>query len=141
MSKLLHYALVPLILRLVLGGVFIGHGLQKIPNASSWASQNPKAPEAVRELPSIVQVLVAFGEFLGGIALVIGILTRFAAFGLAAIMTGAIFLVHLPNGFSNSQGGFEYPLVLGVISLAVVLTGSGAFGFDHWFKFRNKDKN
>lgn len=132
MSKLLHYTLVPLFLRLILGVVFIVHGLGKIDkSATSWAGDT---------YPGFVQLLVSYGELLGGAAVIIGVLTRFAAAGLALIMAGAVFLVHFENGFLAKNNGFEYPLTLLVISVCVALTGSGALGFDHWFKFRNKPK-
>src|SRR5437879_13654288 len=74
---------VPILLRFALAAVFIYHGLGKVsPEANygvSWGDKMPNPP------PKLLQVLVAWGEVLGGAACALGILTRFAALGLAAI--------------------------------------------------------
>ncbi len=75
-------------------------------------------------------VLVGFTEFFGGLFLAIGFLTRPAAVAIAVLMGSAIFLVHLPKGFFWSQGGYEYPLLWGLVALALAFRGGGALSVD-----------
>jgi putative oxidoreductase len=69
-------------------------------------------------------------EFFGGLALVLGLLTRPAALGVAIMMVVAIFGVHVPNGFFWTDGGFEYPLMWGLLAIAILLRGGGRFSLD-----------
>ena len=71
--------------------------------------------------------MVGIGQFFGGLAILLGIFTRIAAAGIAIIMLGAIYLVHLPHGFDVSRGGFEYAFTMLLIALALVFTGPGAY--------------
>ena len=116
------------LLRVVLGIVFMAHGGQKLfvygLDGVAGAFTQMGAP-----LPGITGPLVAFGEFFGGLALVIGLLTRFAGVGLAAIMLGAILIAHLGAGFF-APGGFEFPLTLLSGALALAITGAGSFSAD-----------
>ncbi len=74
--------------------------------------------------------LVASTEFLGGLFLAIGFLTRPAAAAIAVVMAVAVFTVHLPNGFFWGQGGLEYPLLWGLVALGFVLRGGGELSVD-----------
>jgi len=77
-------------------------------------------------LPSVTAYLVIAGEAIGGALLVFGIGTRYVALGLLPILLGATY-VHSANGwvFSNSGGGWEYPLFLIIVSIAVALLEKG----------------
>ena len=68
-------------------------------------------------------------EFIGGLALIAGLLTRLASLGLAINMLGAILLVHLANGFFNPTG-VEFPLSLLAATLTLVASGAGAWSLD-----------
>lgn len=93
-------------------------------------------------VPSVLALLVVLGESLGSLALLLGLATRVAAFGISAIMLGAVFMVHLPQGFfmnwfGNQSGeGFEYHLLALALSLPLVIRGGGRFALDtallHW---------
>ena len=74
--------------------------------------------------------LVGATEFFGGLFLAIGFLTRPAAVGIAILMAYAAFLVHLPNGFFWNKGGYEYPLLWGLIALAIAFRGGGEMSVD-----------
>ncbi len=74
--------------------------------------------------------LVGATEFFGGLFLAIGFLTRPAAAAIAILMAVAAFKVHLANGFFWSNGGYEYPLLWGLIALALALRGGGALSLD-----------
>jgi putative oxidoreductase len=79
--------------------------------------------------PDVTSFLVMWLEFLGGIALIIGLLTRLVALGLAIDMFGAIALVHGKNGFFLPSGA-EFVLLLCAGSIALVLAGPGAGALD-----------
>ncbi len=82
-------------------------------------------------IPVVLVYLVIAVEFLGPIALVLGVLTRLAALGIAVDMAVAAYTVHLPNGFfmnfaGNQKGeGIEYFIYAVGIALALVIAGSG----------------
>jgi putative oxidoreductase len=75
-------------------------------------------------------------EMFGGLGLILGFLTRIPALGIAVEMVGAIFLVHLPNGFfmnwaGNQKGeGFEYHLLAIAVAATLLLRGAGAYSVD-----------
>ena len=74
--------------------------------------------------------LVGGTEFFGGLFLAIGFLTRPAAAGVAILMAVAAFWIHLPNGFFWNAGGYEYPLLWGLIALAIFFRGGGEMSVD-----------
>jgi putative oxidoreductase len=122
--------LVPLVLRLGLAVIFVYHGIEKVGKEGGLGWH--------KELAGPLQFAVAWGELLGGIALGLGFLTRFAALGIALIMGGAIVTVHGSKGFSLEDGGFEYNFAILVICAAVFLLGGGSLAVDRWFKIRRK---
>lgn len=69
-------------------------------------------------------------EFFGGIAILIGLLTRPAAIALAITMLVAIIVVHLPNGLFMSNNGYEFGLALLGMSVALAFNGGGKFSID-----------
>lgn len=73
--------------------------------------------------------LAGLVEFAGGLALVFGLLTRPAALAVAVFMAVAL-SVHLPNGFFWTAGGFEYPLMWGLMAVVVFLRGGDWFSLD-----------
>jgi putative oxidoreductase len=87
-------------------------------------------------LPAPVQLAVAWGELVGGLALLLGFLTRIAAAGLAIIMIGAIATVTGENGFpllneaGKWNGGFEYNFALLVLCAGAMLAGGGPLAVD-----------
>jgi len=126
------------ILRVMLGIVFFPHGAQKV---LGWFGGHGLAGTLdlftqSMGMPLAVAALVVAAEFLGSLGLIAGLLTRVAAFGIFCVMTGAIFLVHLKNGFfmnwfGNQAGeGFEYHLLAIAIALALMLKGGGKWSID-----------
>ncbi|HEV2737731.1 MAG TPA: DoxX family protein [Candidatus Elarobacter sp.] len=121
-----------LVLRLTLAIVMWPHGAQKAlglfggPGISATV-----AGLGHTGLPAIIVYLVIAVEFLGPIALVLGVFTRLAALGIAVDMACAAVLVHLPNGFfmnfmGNQKGeGIEYFIYAVGIALALVIAGPG----------------
>lgn len=118
-------AFAPLILRLILGAVFIVHGYPKLfKNFSETAGFF----ESIGIRPGKFWVFaVGAVEFFGGIALVLGFATQLAAALLAIDMLVAIAKVKFRQGF---VGGYEFDLTLLVIALSLVLTGPGAYAID-----------
>lgn len=115
-----------LVLRLATGLVFVMHGYQKffqftIPGTTQAFTQMG-AP-----VPSLSAPLVAGVELIGGLLLILGLLTRWAGAALAINMLVAIMLVHIGAGFFNPNG-YEFPLTLLAASAALALTGPGRFG-------------
>ena len=126
-----------MILRVVLGVVFFAHGAQKV---LGWFG-GPGFQGTVQGfgdmgLPAPLTLLIMAAELGGAILLLIGLLTRVAAAGIAAVMVGAVLLVHRSNGFfmnwTGQQGGegFEYHLLALAIAAALMIGGGGALSAD-----------
>lgn len=116
-----------LVLRVVVGIIFLAHGYQKVtagPADMADAFSHMGAPA-----PTITSFLITWLEFLGGIALIVGLLTRIVALGFIIDMTGAILIVHIHNGFLG-RGGVEFPLTLLASSVTLALIGAGGFSLD-----------
>ncbi|MDN3518152.1 DoxX family protein, partial [Aquisalimonas lutea] len=80
--------------------------------------------------PGVLFALLAgLVEFFGGLALVLGVLTRPAALAVAVLLAVAL-SVHLPNGFFWTNGGVEYPLMWLALAIAIALRGGGAYSVD-----------
>ncbi len=121
-------ALALLLLRLVMGIAFVLHGWPKIQNPMGWMNATGGS-----SVPSFLQALAAIAEFGGGIALILGLLTPLAAFGLVCQMIGAFVLVHLPQGHPFvAQGGpsYELPLVYLVAAVLLIVFGPGKWSID-----------
>jgi putative oxidoreductase len=125
-------------LRLVLGVIFFAHGAQKM--LGWFGGYGFHATMGFFEhlgMPAPVAFLIICTEFFGGLGLIVGLLTRIAALGIGVEMIGAIFLVHLPNGFfmnwfGNQKGeGYEYHLLAIAVAATLLLRGAGKFSADH----------
>jgi putative oxidoreductase len=116
------------VLRVVVGAVFVIHGCQKLFILGFQGVAGFLGSLGV-PAPAVAAVVLTLVEFVGGALLVLGLLTRWAAWLLAIDMVGAILLVHLKKGFFNPQG-FEYPLTLLAANIAIALAGAGAASVD-----------
>ena len=113
------------VLRVAVAAVFINHGRQKL-FVYGFAGVTGAFTQMGVPLPGVMGPFIGLLEFFGGIALVIGFLTRVLAFGFVCDMLGAILLVQLKKGF----GGFELEFLLLGSSLALVFAGAGRFSVD-----------
>jgi putative oxidoreductase len=121
------------ILRAAIGLTFAAHGAQKVfgwwggPGLAGWRG----AIEQMGFQPArIFAPLSALVELVGGIVLAIGLLTPFMTAVLVAQTVVIIGQVHWGNGFFNTRSGIEFPLLLGLIAVAVGLAGPGAISLD-----------
>lgn len=74
---------------------------------------------------------VGMAEFFGGLFLALGLLTRLTAAVVVTVMAYAAFVVHFSSGFFWTSGGYEYPLLWGLIALAIVIRGGGVISADN----------
>jgi putative oxidoreductase len=116
------------IVRVAVGIMFAAHGAQKLFGFGLGGVIGFFAKSGI-PMPVISGPLVTFVELLGGLALILGLLTRLAALGLAVDMLGALLLVHIGAGFFLPQG-FEYVFVLIAVTVALALVGPGAYSVD-----------
>lgn len=136
---------VPLVLRFALGGVVLGHGLQKVFGwFGGYGIEGTLAFFRSVGMPSAVGALVITSDFLGSIALILGLATRFSAAAAGAVMIGATLMVHLPNGFfMNWDGaprgeGYEFHLLALAMATVLVLKGGGRASLDRWLAHKLK---
>jgi len=102
-------------------GAFGGYGLE---GTGQWMASIGIEPGYLMAL------LSGSGEFFGGLAILLGLLTRPAAAVLAFIMLVAILTVHIGNGLFASNNGYEYALALLTIAASLVITGGGKLSLD-----------
>jgi len=123
-----------LILRVVLGVVFMAHGAQKL-----FGAFGGPGLAAVVQMMGPLGYLVTIGEFFGGLGLVLGVLPRFSAGSIVVIMLGAIGMVHGNVGFfmnwTGHQGGegYEYHLLAIAALLPIVIAGPGRYALARVF--------
>ncbi|MGI8772349.1 MAG: DoxX family protein [Acidobacteriaceae bacterium] len=116
-----------LVLRLVLGVILTVHGYSKI--VPRGALYNFTHMVGHLGMPPWLGYVAAFTEFFGGLLLILGLLTRIAAFACAIDMAVAILKVHLHHGLT-AEGGFQFPLALFAIALMLIATGGGLLALD-----------
>ncbi|MFP2769139.1 DoxX family protein [Oceanisphaera sp. KMM 10153] len=123
-----------LALRVPVGLILAAHGAQKLfgwfggyglEGTGQWMASIGLAPGYLMAL------LAGSAEFFGGLALLLGLLTRPAALVSAATMLVAIFAVHIDNGLFMSNNGYEYALTLFAATLALAIQGAGRFALDN----------
>lgn len=123
LNRLQPFAL--LMLRLVLGAIMIAHGYKKV-FGGFHAHQHLVGSLGI---PAWMAYLSTGTEFFGGIAIVLGLFTRFFALAVIVEMAVAIAKVHWKNGLTG-QGGYEFPLALATIAFTLMCYGGGPFGFN-----------
>lgn len=133
-----------LILRVALGIVMLGHGLQK---ALGWFggfgwNNTMRYFTGIVGLPAWLGALIILIESLGAVLLIIGLAGRINAALMAIVMAGAFFVDHLPNGFfmnwfGTSKGeGYEFDILFWAIAIVITINGSGKYSIDRWITTR-----
>lgn len=125
-----------LIIRVVVGILFIGHGAQKLfgwfggyglKGTGGWF-------ESVGVKPGVTMALFAgLAELIGGILFTLGLLTPLAGIIIAGTMIMAIVKVHGPNGVWATSNGYEYNLTLIAVAIGIALVGPGQYALDALF--------
>ncbi|HEX9379883.1 MAG TPA: DoxX family protein [Gaiellaceae bacterium] len=121
-----------LLLRIVVGGTMFAHGAQKL---FGWfGGGGPRGTAGFFgnfgfRAPLLMAVAAGLAES-GGLLFAAGLVTPLAALGIAIVMLNAIGLVHWPKGFFNANGGYEFPLTLLTVAVAVSAIGPGRFSVD-----------
>lgn len=122
-----------LLIRLVVGLLFMGHGAQKL---FGWfggygIKGTGEFFDSIGLKPGGKMALLAgVAELIGGALFILGLLTPLAGLVIAATMVIAIWKVHGANGIWATRNGYEYNLVLLVVALAVSVMGAGAYSLD-----------
>lgn len=121
-----------LLLRVVVGATMFGHGAQKL---FGWfGGHGPRGTggffgQLGYRAPLAMAVLAGLSEASGAL-LAVGFLTPLVCLAIAVVMLNAILAVHWKNGFWNSAGGIEFPLILTAVVTAIAATGPGRFSID-----------
>ncbi|MEB8101013.1 DoxX family protein [Staphylococcus xylosus] len=105
-----------LLIRLMLGLTFVIHGSQKVFGGFVEPIQMMQG----LGLPAFIGVLLGLFEFIGGILMILGILSNYIAIGFIVIMLGALFTVHLSKGYMAS----EFVITLLIMNIAIILSYS-----------------
>jgi putative oxidoreductase len=111
--------------RISFGTILLSHGLLKV---LVFTVPGTVAYFASLGLPAIAAYLTIFAEIAGGTAILLGVYTRLAALLSVPLLLGAVW-AHSANGwlFSAQGGGWEFPVLLVVLAIAVAIQGGGAF--------------
>ena len=121
-------------IRLALAAVMIAHGSQKVlgtfngPGFTTYIGGT--TPFGFMRPAWLWLSLAAFSEFVGGIFVLLGFLTRVGAFFIACVMLTAITGVHWPGGFFAANRGYEYPMSLLAMAFALLIAGGGQASID-----------
>ena len=123
-----------MLIRMIVGIVFVFHGAQKLfgwfdgPGIEGFAGflEQLEVPQ-----PLLNAYLTGIAEFLGGLLLFVGLVTRLAAIPPLIVMVVAISMVH-PHAFAAAEGGMEFPLTLAIVLVGLILAGPGRFSLDGW---------
>jgi putative oxidoreductase len=121
-------------IRLGLGAVMIAHGAQKVLGSFGGSGFNAfiggTTPFGFMKPAWLWLAAAALSELVGGIFVTIGLLTRVGAFFIACTMLTAIVGVHWTGGFFASNRGYEYPLTLLAMAIALLIAGGGQASID-----------
>ena len=126
------------IVRIVLGVVFFAHGAQKTLGwfGGAGLQSTVRTFQEHLRIPAPLALLAVAAEFLGGLGLIVGLLSRVAALGIAVVMCVALFAVHRKFGFfmnwyGEKQGhGVEYHILVLALATLVIFKGAGSLSLD-----------
>ena len=115
-------------IRAAIGSIFLVHSLKKFdPSWQEWLVNTAG-------LPAEMQLPIALAEFIGGILLISGVLTRITGVVFSVILLGAIFNIRWENGFFISEGGWDWDLIMLAAVLSIIAAGPGRVSISHLVK-------
>ena len=117
-----------LLVRVTVGLMLLPHGWPKFVAGISATAAGALVKRGIQPAEPLAVVLITL-ETLGGLCIALGLFTRFWA-AAVTIEMAVIAYHHLPNGFGWAKAGYEYPLMWGLIMLAVALRGGGPYSLD-----------
>ncbi|HEY4502211.1 MAG TPA: DoxX family protein [Candidatus Paceibacterota bacterium] len=126
-----------LIMRIVLGIIFVWHGYDKIfvkglPTITGFLGT------LSFPLPAVFAYILSYGELVVGLLLIIGLFTHWAAKFVVIVASVAFFTVHIKNGFSIGNGGYEYIILIFAAAISILATSAGRYSIDNMI-FKNKN--
>lgn len=125
------------LLRVVLGVIFAYHGYLKLFVAGGLPGTAAFFAQVGIPVANVSAVIVAFAEFVGGLFLILGVVTKWSSLLLIMDMLVAFFMVHLKNGLLVSKGGYEFVLLILAGLVVVLANGAGSFSFGKKFKSKS----
>jgi putative oxidoreductase len=124
-------------LRVAAGLILAVHGAMKLMDI---AGTTQTFTQLGIPYPHYAVYLAIAGELAGGLGLLVGFLTRIAAFGALASMAVGIYFAHAGHGLLAKNGGWEYPLVLGLVALFFMTHGAGPASLDAFTTRKRTDR-
>jgi putative oxidoreductase len=120
------------IVRVAVAGALLTHGIGKLTGSTIATFASGSMARRGLEPSTVFAYIVFFNESAGAILVAVGLLTRFAAASIAIEMFVIAFVAHFANGFgwTNPRGGWEFPLMWGMIFFAIALRGGGPYSLD-----------
>lgn len=119
-----------MMLRVVAGFVFFMHGYEKVVTLGLDGTESYFSEVGV-PVPAYTAPVIAYLELIGGVMLMIGLVTQLVAALLLVDMIAMMFIIHFENGFFATDNGYELVFLLAGAALALVLTGPGAYSVDN----------
>jgi len=123
--------------RLILGIVIFAHGAQKVLGwFGGFGFSGTMGALTKMGLPTALVLFIMFVEFFGGLSMIFGLLSRLGGLGIAALMLGAIFTIHIHVGFfmnwfgAQKGEGFEFHLLAIALAVLIMVRGAGALSLD-----------
>jgi len=117
------------LVRIVVGIMFLMHVSGKFKIGAGAVAANIMAKNGLEPAMAFAYAAIAL-ELIGGVALIVGLFTRFFAAALAIEMLIALLAVHLPRGYAVGGGGYEYVLLIGVVCFTIAMRGGGPYSVD-----------
>ena len=124
-----------LVVRLAVGGTVLTHGWPKLTGAGVAAFASGSLARRGIEPSLPLAYVVFFNEIVGSICVMLGLFTRLVAASLAIEFAVITFVAHWGNGYvwTSAGGGWEYPLLCGLLLFAIALRGGGPYSLDRKF--------
>ncbi|MDA0636957.1 DoxX family protein [Nonomuraea sp. MCN248] len=126
--KKISFDVAALIARVVIGVIFVAHGLQKW--TQGLAATGAGFAEIGVPLPQVAAAFATMVEMIGGVLLILGLGVRIVALLLLVDMVGAVLFAHAQSGLFVQDGGWEFAATLGAACLLLLATGGGRVGLD-----------